>query len=386
MSLLTLPHKTTYQVSSNGANQPLIELSNVAKVYKTSAGEYHALKNINLSFHKGEFTSIIGKSGSGKSTLINMITGIDHPTAGSVRVGEALIHKMSQGKLAVWRGRNLGVVFQFFQLLPLMSVLENTMLPMDFCNMYARQEREARAMELLKQVGLEDIADKLPAALSGGQQQMAAIARALANDPPILVADEPTGNLDSRTAEHILQIFGELAAQGKTILIVTHDPGLARRTARRVLISDGELINEWVAQALPMLTHPQMLKTSHQAIRRTFEPGATLARQGAAEFSLYVVTHGQVEVIRQGRGGTERVIGHLHPGQYFSALEMVETQYCDLHFRAAPDEPVQTLCLEQEPFNGLLNSTTTSHALRQAAIERSALYCPNGTYAQGEGR
>ena len=210
---------------------PLIELREVVKTFKTTAGDFQALKGINLTFEQGEFTSIMGKSGSGKSTLINMITGIDHPTAGSVRVGEAEIHRMSQGKMAEWRGRTLGIVFQFFQLLPTLSVLENTMLPMDYCNMYAPAEREGRAMELLKLMGLEGEADKLPLALSGGQQQIAAIARSLANDPPIIVADEPTGNLDSRTAEHVLAIFGELADQGKTILIVTHDPALGRRSA-----------------------------------------------------------------------------------------------------------------------------------------------------------
>ena len=189
---------------------PLIELREVVKTFKTTAGDFQALKGINLTFEQGEFTSIMGKSGSGKSTLINMITGIDHPTAGSVRVGEAEIHRMSQGKMAEWRGRTLGIVFQFFQLLPTLSVLENTMLPMDYCNMYAPAEREGRAMELLKLMGLEGEADKLPLALSGGQQQIAAIARSLANDPAIIMADEPTGNLDSRTAEHVLAIFGEL--------------------------------------------------------------------------------------------------------------------------------------------------------------------------------
>ena len=180
---------------SNGQHQ-LIDLSQVDKVYRSAAGEFRALKAVDLQVGPGEFVAVIGKSGSGKSTLINMITGIDRPTKGEVFIGDTPVHKLSEGKLAEWRGRNVGVIFQFFQLLPTLTVLENLMLPMDFCNMYNRRGRKARALQLLQQVDLADQANKLPSALSGGQQQRVAIARALANDPPILVADEPTGNLD----------------------------------------------------------------------------------------------------------------------------------------------------------------------------------------------
>ena len=363
---------------------PLIELREVVKTFKTTAGDFQALKGINLTFEQGEFTSIMGKSGSGKSTLINMITGIDHPTAGSVRVGEAEIHRMSQGKMAEWRGRTLGIVFQFFQLLPTLSVLENTMLPMDYCNMYAPAEREGRAMELLKLMGLEGEADKLPLALSGGQQQIAAIARSLANDPPIIVADEPTGNLDSRTAEHVLAIFGELADQGKTILIVTHDPALARRSTRRVLISDGELVNEMIAQALHMLPHPQMLKLTRLAEARRYEPGVTIARQGALDQGLYIITSGQVEVLRPaavwGRlsgKSAPAILGTIGPGGYFSELEMVETSFCDLSFRAWEQGPVEALCLSVDGFNRFLSeSPSASQVLRHAAVEHGLQYCP----------
>ena len=230
------------QSATNG--RPLIELTGVYKIYKTGAGEFAALKNINLQFERGDYAAIMGKSGSGKSTLINMITGIDTPTGGVVRVGDVELQHMRQGDISVWRGANMGVVFQFFQLMPMLTVLENTLLPMDFCNMYAKEEREQRAMELLTMVGLEEVVHKLPDALSGGQQQIAAIARSLANDPSIIVADEPTGNLDSRTAERILTIFEELAGQGKTILIVTHDSTLAERASRRIVIADGELTDD----------------------------------------------------------------------------------------------------------------------------------------------
>jgi len=200
------------------------------------------LKSINLQLNFGQFISIVGKSGCGKSTLLNMITGIDHPTTGDVLIGGEPIYKMSESQRALWRGKNLGVVFQFFQLLPTLSLLENTMLPMDYCNMYPFHERSQHAMELLKLVGLEDQAHKLPTAVSSGQQQGAAIARALATDPSIIVADEPTGNLDSRSAENVLNLFETLASSGKTILIVTHDPSITRRTDQTIILSDGEII------------------------------------------------------------------------------------------------------------------------------------------------
>jgi putative ABC transport system ATP-binding protein len=221
---------------------PLIEMRDIVKVYKTGAGDFPALKNITVCFYQGEFVSVVGKSGSGKSTLANMITGIDHPTSGSVRINGTLVHKLNESQMSVWRGSNLGIVFQFFQLLPMLNLLENVMLPMDFCKVYDPAEREERAMALLALVGLQDVADQLPAAVSGGQQQSAAIARALANDPPIIIADEPTGNLDSRSADSVFEVFIDLARKGKTILMVTHDQALAKRTDRILLLADGELV------------------------------------------------------------------------------------------------------------------------------------------------
>ena len=225
-------------------NDHLIELRDVVKTYLSAAGEFTALKGIALEVDRGEFVAVIGKSGSGKSTFINMITGIDRPTAGEILVGDTAIQSLKEGKLAEWRGRNIGVIFQFFQLLPTLTVAENVMLPMDFCHMYSMAERRARALHLLEQVGVADQADKLPSTLSGGQQQRVAIARALANDPPILAADEPTGNLDSKTAESVCSLFESLVAQGKTILMVTHDRYLARRATRTVLLADCEVIDD----------------------------------------------------------------------------------------------------------------------------------------------
>lgn len=355
----------------------LIELRDVYKVYKTSAGDFQALKGINLNFEAGEFTAIMGKSGSGKSTLINMITGIDHPTSGEVQVDNREIHHMKEGQLAVWRGRSLGIVFQFFQLLPTLTLLENTMLPMDYCNMYDPAERESRALGLLKVLDLENMADKLPAAVSGGQQQIAAIARALANDPPVLVADEPTGNLDSKTAERVLGIFEQLAEQNKTILIVTHDPLLARRATRRVLISDGELIDEVIAQALPVLSHAQLLKLTQQIDRRIYAPGATIARQGAVEDGLYIISQGKVDIFRQGGKSQENIKEDVLPGSYFSELELVETPACDLSFCASREGPVEALVLSRDNFHALINqSAAAAQVLHQEAVERSISYCP----------
>ncbi len=227
-------------------NDHLIDVRQVVKTFETAAGVFTALKGVDLQVDTSEFLAVIGKSGSGKSTLINMITGIDRPTTGEVFVGDTAVHTLSEGQMAVWRGRALGVIFQFFQLLSTLTIVENVMLPMDFCNLYSPRERRERAMFLLEQVEMVDQAHKLPTAVSGGQQQRVAIARALANDPPILVADEPTGNLDSKTANAVFSMFESLVEQGKTILMVTHDSDLSQRATRSVLVADGEIVDEIV--------------------------------------------------------------------------------------------------------------------------------------------
>ena len=242
--------------------EAVIQLQKVVKTFKNAAGEFPVLKGIDLTLQRGEFVAIVGKSGSGKSTLLNMITGIDHPTGGQVVINGVNIYEMNESQRALWRGRNLGIVFQFFQLLPMLTLLENVMLPMDYVGLYDFDERPKLAMELLRIVGLEKQADKLPAVVSTGQQQSAAIARALANDPPVIAADEPTGNLDSRSAEAIINLFDHLVRSGKTIVMVTHYPSLTERTSRTIIISDGELVDETVAQCLPLLGHHQMLEAT----------------------------------------------------------------------------------------------------------------------------
>lgn len=235
-------------MSANGNghndNNHIVEIKDVVKSFKVGDGDVTILKGISFDVKKGEFVSIVGPSGNGKSTLLNMITGIDRPTSGEIIVTGREVHKMSENKLAAWRGEHVGIIFQFFQMLPALSLLQNVILPMDFANKYTAKERRERAMHLLEIVGLADQAEKLPSMVSGGQQQRAAIARALANDPPLLVGDEPTGNLDSRTAADVFDLFSNLVSQGKTMLMVTHDKELAKRVPRVVEITDGRITRD----------------------------------------------------------------------------------------------------------------------------------------------
>ena len=217
----------------------MIRMQGVTKTYETLAGSFAALRGIDLEIRPGELVAVVGRSGSGKSTLLNMVAGIDRPSSGSVSVGGTPIQGLSPDRLATWRGRSVGIVFQFFQLLPTLTVIENVMLPMDFCGTVPPKARRARALELLGRVGVPEQADKLPLALSGGQQQRVAIARALANDPPLILADEPTGNLDSATGEAVFRLFGELVSDGKTVVIVTHERDVVSGASRTVTLADG---------------------------------------------------------------------------------------------------------------------------------------------------
>lgn len=221
--------------------EPLIRIRDVVKAYKTAAGEFIALKGIDLDVYPGEFLGIIGKSGAGKTTLINMLAGVDHLTRGEVWVDDVPVHQLDENRLAVWRGRNVGLIYQSFYLMPTLNLLQNVVLPMDVCGGYRSGASQQRALELLRMVELEEHAHKLPSAISGGQQQRVAIARALANDPKFIVADEPTGRLDSVTAEIIFQIFTRLVDQAKTIIMVTHDQGLSRRMSRTLRLVDGQI-------------------------------------------------------------------------------------------------------------------------------------------------
>jgi ABC-type lipoprotein export system ATPase subunit len=351
---------------------PIIQMEKVVKTFKNAAGEFTVLKGLDLNIYPGEFVSIVGKSGSGKSTLLNMITGIDHPSDGQVIVnGTNIYDRMSESQRSLWRGKNLGIVFQFFQLLPMLTLLENVMLPMDYVGMYAFDERPQRAMELLRLIGLEDFANTLPLAVSTGQQQGAAIARAMATDPPLIVADEPTGNLDTRAAEQIINLFEDLVARDKTIVMVTHDPSLTMRTKRNVIISDGELIDEIVAQALPLLTHPQMLNVTKQIERQVYQPGESIILHDQHVESFFMIEHGAVEVVLQRRRTTGQIIAQLETGDFFGEVSLLKGGRAIASVRAAEDGPVTLLAQPRDKFLQMIQaSPLTEEALCKIVQKR----------------
>jgi ABC-type lipoprotein export system ATPase subunit len=356
---------------NNHDNEYLIEAHSVVKTFKTAAGSFTALKEVNLRVNRGEFVAIIGKSGSGKSTLLNMLTGIDRPTAGEVYVTDTPIHTLSEGQLAKWRGRHLGIVFQFFQLLPTLTLLENVMLPMDLCGLYSARERKKRAMGLLDLVEVSDQANKLPTAVSGGQQQRVAIARALANNPPIVVADEPTGNLDSKTAKSVFDLFEVLIASGKTIVMVTHDVDLAKRVDRAVIVSDGEVIDEYLARTFPALTNEQLIETTHDIQPQRYAPGAIVLREGLPADKFFIVTRGQAEVVLKGPEGSDIVVARMDPGQYFGEIELRHGGANIATIRAAAVDGVDVVALDREMFDRLVaESPETRAAIDRTVAER----------------
>lgn len=351
-------------------SHPAIVLHNVDKIFESPAGKFQALKSINLQLNYGQFISIVGKSGSGKSTLLNMITGIDHPTAGEVIVGNQQIYQLGKSELALWRGRNMGVVFQFFQLLPTLSLLENTMLPMDYCNVYGFNERPKKAMELLKMVGLEEQAHKLPGSVSSGQQQSAAIARALATDPALILADEPTGNLDSRSAANILNLFEQMAADGKTILIVTHDPSITQRTDQTIILSDGEIIDQTIARALPYLSHPQMLEATHLAYKQYYEPGEVILHQGKPVDHFCMIVCGEVEIVVNSGRANERSLARLGSGQFFGEIELIRGGRSVAGVRASAKGAQIAFLSREQFFNFVDGSPLTRSEMREIADAR----------------
>ena len=356
--------------TKNGASgeSPMIDVRHVDKYYQSAAGDYQALKDIDLCICAGEFVSIIGKSGSGKSTLLNMITGIDRPTSGEVYVNGTAIHQLSENQLAGWRGENLGIIFQFFQMLPALTLKQNVILPMDLAGKYNRKERHARAEHLLELVELGDQMHKLPSMVSGGQQQRAAMARALANDPPLLIADEPTGNLDSKTAATVFTLFNKLVAEGKTVIIVTHDSSLARHAHRTALIADGEIVNEYVAKALPTLTHQQLLAATHRISSRQYEAGAMILTEGRDNDQFYIVSKGTVEIVLPRPNQSDVVIAQLGPGKYFGEIAFFHHGKANASVRASESSPVEVLAIRYEQLNEVLAQSEAAYeALHQAA-------------------
>lgn len=355
--------------TGRGEMEAMIEMRGIVKTYKNAAGEFIVLKGVDLTIKRGEFVSIVGKSGSGKSTLLNMITGIDHPTQGQVVIGGKDIYTgVTESQRSKWRGRNLGIVFQFFQLLPMLTLLENVMLPMDYAEMYDFDERPARALELLKLVGLEKFANKLPILVSTGQQQSAAIARALACDPPVLVADEPTGNLDSKSANAIIDLFDELTKRGKTIAMVTHDPSLTARTTRNIVIFDGELIDETVSRALPLLRHRHMLEITKTAKRITFQPGEVILDCNQHVESLFMIVRGSVDVLTKDTQG--KLLAPLKAGEFFGEVEIMRGGKSIACVRAG-EKPVEILTFPRDEFLKIVEeSPITAEALDRIVQSR----------------
>ncbi|MGD8402474.1 MAG: ATP-binding cassette domain-containing protein [Anaerolineales bacterium] len=355
-------------IKDGNIQQPIIELREVQKSYLSAAGEFRALRGINLQINAGEFVSVIGKSGSGKSTLLNMVTGIDRPTTGEVLVNGTAVHKLDENQLAGWRGDSLGIIFQFFQLLPSLSLLQNVILPMDLAGKYKARERRDRAEHLLEIVDLTEQMHKLPSMVSGGQQQRAAMARALANDPPIIIADEPTGNLDSKTAAKVFALFNTLVEQGKTIIIVTHDSSLAQLAHRTALITDGEIVNEFVAKAFPTMTHEQLLAATHKVTARQYEPGAMILTEGKDNDKFYIVSKGIVEIVLPRPNQSDVIFLQLGPGKYFGEIAFFHGETSRASVRASENNPVEVLAMDYETLSALLQeSEPTREALHQAA-------------------
>ena len=358
----------------NPTFQPLIEIKNLRKVYQTPAGDFTAVNGINVEVQRGEFVAIIGKSGSGKSTFINMITGIDRPTSGEIIINGAPVHSFNEGQMAAWRGRNLGIVFQFFQLFPTLTILENIILPMELNNLYSKRERKERAMHLLEKVEMTEQAHKLPSAISGGQQQRVAIARALANDPPLLVADEPTGNLDSKTAEKIFSLFENLVASGTTILMVTHDSDLARRVNRTILISDGEVVNEYLVRALSTLTQDQLVEVSRSIKPQIFQPNSAIIRQGEKGDKFYILLNGKADVYINTPGGSEIQVNQLKPGQYFGEMALLGGGVRRATVKASHEGPASVAALDEKEFNSLIDDSRSLREELMGLVERRNTY------------
>jgi len=374
MSILT--YSETKTTGPEDRKPLMVDLRGVDKYYQSAAGDYHALKTIDLQINPGEFVSIIGKSGSGKSTLLNMITGIDRPTTGEVYVNGTAIHQLSENQLAEWRGENLGIIFQFFQLLPALNLQQNVILPMDLSRKYRPRERRERAEHLLEMVGLSDHMHKLPSMVSGGQQQRAAMARALANDPPVLIADEPTGNLDSKTAATVFALFNQLVADGKTVIIVTHDSSLAKHAHRTALIADGEIVNEYVAKAMPTLLQDQMLWATRNAKTLDYKPGTMIVSAGADADTFYIVSKGTVEVVLPRPNQSDVVATQLGPGKFFGEMAFFRDRKRQASVRASERGPVEVLTISYDQLDKLLNqSEATRDWLHEVAVrneQRSA--------------
>jgi ABC-type lipoprotein export system ATPase subunit len=299
-----------------------LDIRNLRKVYNTPAGEFIALENLSVKIDSGNFIAVIGRSGSGKSTFINCLTGIDRPTSGEIFIDGVAVHSLSELQLARWRGKRIGLVFQFFQLLPTLSLAENVMLPMELNNTYPQNMRRKRAMELLDMVGLVEHSHKLPSDTSGGQQQRVAIARSLANDPAVIICDEPTGNLDAGNAHAMFNLFEDLRDEGKTIVMVTHDDELAQRADHVFLIEDGVLVNEYLSNLLDELTEEQFNEFIKHAHITDYDLNSSIIEEGSIGDEFFIVLEGSVNVYLQ-RRHREVMVGQKTKGGFFGEMALL---------------------------------------------------------------
>ncbi len=349
---------------------PLVRLREVVRAYQTPTGMFQALRGVDLDVDAGEFVAVIGKSGSGKSTLINMIAGIDRPTGGEVHVAGTAVQDLNENAVAAWRGGNLGVIFQFFQLLPTLTLLENVVLPMELARLGSSHERRDRGLYLLERVEMGDHAAKLPFEVSGGQQQRVAIARALANDPALIVADEPTGSLDSHTADKIFRLFEDLVDHGKTILMVTHDNDLATRASRVVLIADGEIVESQVRSTFVGLSEKALSEVSANLEPQVLAAGSTVFAEGDVADRFYIVIRGTLEVLRRRSTGDEDVVAVLGLGEYFGEAGLLQQARRNATVRVSNDSEASLLALDGDIFRRLVAENQMTHDRIAAEMRR----------------
>ncbi len=335
------------------ADDVLLKLQGVSRTYQMGKVEVRALQNVDLKIRKGEFIVILGPSGSGKTTLLNLIGGIDSPTAGRILADGVDITSLDEKGLTNYRREHIGFIFQFFNLIPSLTARENVEFAAELV------AKPMDPLEMLDIVGLKDRADHYPSELSGGEQQRVAIARALANDPPIVVADEPTGNLDSKTAEAVFKLFDSLVAQSKTVLMVTHDRDLAKRVSRTLILSDGEIIEEYLARTFPTLTEEQVIRATRDVQAQRYAPGTVILEEGDPPDRLYIITKGQVDVVLNGNSDQEMISTALNAGQYFGEVELLRGGHNIATIRADRDTGAEVAALNRTLFDSLLAETAS---------------------------
>lgn len=330
-----------------------VDIRNLRKVYQTPAGEFIALENLSVKIESGNFIAVIGRSGSGKSTFINCLTGIDRPSSGEIFIDNVAIHKLNELQLARWRGKRIGLVFQFFQLLPTLTLAENVILPMELNNTYPSHTRRKRALELLDLVGLVEHSHKLPSDTSGGQQQRVAIARSLANDPAVIVCDEPTGNLDASNALAMFRLFEDLRDQGKTIIMVTHDEELAQRADHIFLIENGVLVNEYLSSLLDELTEDQLNEFIKHAHITDYSADTTIVAEGTTGDEFFIVLEGNVDIYVK-RKERDVLVGHKNKGGFFGEMALLGDGRRSATVRTGSDEGTKLASINRATFQHLM--------------------------------